>query len=549
MGKKTVTADDFLRSLAELAAEQRRIIETECPGFDLDPAAAAARRAKVLSDDDDAFELFAVTYFPHYVKGAPSAFHLWLYRHLPAVARASEGRRELVAAPRGNAKSTVVSLLFTLWCLIRRLKRFPVILSDTLDQAAVHLQGIKTELEFNPRLAADYPDDVGPGPVWQAYEIVTATGAKVKVGGAGKALRGFRHGAQRPDLVIADDLENDENVKSPEQRGKLEAWLDKTVEPLGPPDGSMDLIWVNTFLHYDAVAMRKSRNPMWRTRVFKAVIRWPDRMDLWERWEGILRNGDPTTAEAEADTFFADNQIEMLAGSEVLWPTVQPLVKLLKIRVRIGDAAFASEYQNAPTDGENQMFGAITFWVSRLSEWVFVGACDPSLGGGPKSDPSAIGVGGFNRVTGILDVVEASIRRRVPSVIIADIEALHRQYKCLKWGVETVQFQAFFARQLVKDSAQRGVAIPMVPIKSTTEKALRIESLEPHVRNGLIRLHPSQGVLLEQLRFYPQHPHDDGPDMLEMLWQMAQSIRSGRVGVRSSGRRAVTASYEGFVHR
>lgn len=541
-GKKNVSADDFLKSLAELAVEQRRLIETECPGFDMDRAASFRRRSKVLSEDADAFKFFCRTYFPHYIKGDSSEFHEWLFEHLPQVALAAEGKRELIAAPRGNAKSTVVTLLFTLWCIICRIKRFPVILSDTFDQAAVHLQGLKSELEFNPRLAVDFPDDVGAGPVWQAAEIVCANGAKVKIGGGGKALRGFRHGAQRPDLVIADDLENDENVQNPDQRNKLEKWIDKTVEPLGPPDGSMDLIWVNTFLHFDAVAMRKSRNPMWRKKVFQAVLQWPDRMDLWEQWEGILRNSDPEIAEALADRFYAEHLAEMLAGARVLWPSVQPLVKLMKIRVRIGDDAFSSEYQNEPIDGDAQMFAKLTFWVSRLIDWVFVGACDPSLGGANKrNDPSAIGVGGFNRQTGILDVVEASIRRRVPSVIMADIEALQREYRCLKWGVETVQFQAFFAEQLVKQSAQRGTPIPMVPIKSTVEKALRIESLEPHIRNGLIRLHPGLAVLLEQLRFYPQHPHDDGPDMLEMLWQMAQSIRSGTGAVRTGGHRAAAA--------
>ncbi len=540
MAKRKTAAADFLAALAELAAQQRRQIETECVGFDLAPAAREERRAKVLGDGPDGFRFFCQTYFPHYIKGRPSLFHDWLFTRLPQLAAQPQGCRELIAAPRGNAKSTVVTLLFTLFCIILRLKRFPVILSDTFDQAAVHLQGMKSELEFNPRLAADFPDDVGVGPVWQAAEIVCVNGAKVKIGGAGKALRGFRHGAQRPDLVIADDLENDENVKNPDQRNKLEQWMDKTVEPLGPPDGSMDLIWVNTFLHYDAVAMRKSRNPLWRKTIFQAVMIWPDRMDLWQHWETILRNNDPDRAEALADEFYSDNQAAMVAGAQVLWPSVQPLVKLMKIRVRIGEAAFSSEYQNDPLDGADQIFGTITFWVNRLPQWVFVGACDPSLGGaGRRNDPSAIGVGGFNRETGVLDVVEASIRRRLPSVIMADIQQLQRDYHCVKWGVETVQFQAFFAEQLVKDSARAGVPIPMVPIKATVEKGLRIESLEPHIRNGLIRLHPGLAVLLDHLRHYPQHPHDDGPDMLEMLWQMAQSIRSGRAIARTGGQRAI----------
>ena len=358
---KRARQEDFLKAIAGVAAEVRRKIETECPGFDTSPEASTRRKKRALGD----FGFFCQTYFPHYVKGQPSSFHEFLWRRLPEIVASNRGERELIAAPRGNAKSTYVTLLFVLWCLLTKRKRFPVILADTFEQAAVHLASLKAEVEVNPRLAADWPDEVGAGPVWQATEVVLKNGGKVKVGGSGKALRGMRHGAQRPDLVICDDLENDENVKNPDQRKKLESWLDKAVEPLGPPDGSMDLIWVNTFLHYDAVALRKSRNPLWRSTIFKAIIREPDRADLWQRWEEVLRNeGEPA-----ADAFYAANEAALLAGSEVLWPSVQPLIKLWKIKVRVGAASFSSEYQNEPIDEEGQLFGNITFWVERRREW------------------------------------------------------------------------------------------------------------------------------------------------------------------------------------
>lgn len=100
---------------------------------------------------------------------------------------------------------------------------------DAFEQAATMLEAIKAELEFNPRLAMDFPQGAGKGRVWQVGTIVTANDAKVQAFGSGKRMRGLRHGPHRPDLVIGDDLENDENVRSPEQRDKLENWLKKTV--------------------------------------------------------------------------------------------------------------------------------------------------------------------------------------------------------------------------------------------------------------------------------------------------------------------------------
>jgi predicted phage terminase large subunit-like protein len=48
-------------------------------------------------------------------------------------------------------------------------------------------------------------------------------------------------------------------------------------------------------------------------------------------------------------------------------------------------------------------------------------------------------------------------------------------------------------------------------------------ALQPHMANGLIRLHPSQHTLIEQLRHFPKADHDDGPDALHMLWMAAAS--------------------------
>ncbi|MGI0444843.1 hypothetical protein [Pseudomonas aeruginosa] len=51
--------------------------------------------------------------------------------------------------------------------------------------------------------------------------------------------------------MIGDDLENDENVRSPEQRDKLENWLEKDRAVLGSADDTMDVIVIiGTILHY-----------------------------------------------------------------------------------------------------------------------------------------------------------------------------------------------------------------------------------------------------------------------------------------------------------
>lgn len=541
-----LTAKAASNDLVAFAAQLRQRIEAEVSGFDPDPAARESRRAAVFklplkaisaaiadafgtgaySEQDIAgFEFFVETYFPHYVRSPhKSELHRYLFARLPEIVASEKSETDAIAAPRGEAKSTLVSQLFVLWCICTGRKHFIVIVMDSIDQAYPMLEAIKAELEFNPRLAMDYPEVCGQGRVWQAAAIVTANDIKVQVAGSGKKLRGLRHGPYRPDLAVLDDIENDEQVRNPDQRDKLQSWLTKTVLPLGGAGAKFDVIYIGTILHYDSVLARTLANKLWRSARFKALLKWPDNMALWDRWEETLRN----EGEQEADAFYEAHQAEMDGGSICSW-AARPLLTLMKIRARDGHDTFDSEYQNDPVAGDNAPFAnAIQFWVNRLSQWIFYGAIDPSLGkAGASRDPSAILVGGMNRETGILDVVEAAIKKRLPDRIIEDAIAFQRQYRCLLWAVETVQFQAFLYSELVKRAAAAGVPFPARAVTPIADKLLRIESLQPHMVNGLIRLHPGQTTLIDQLRHFPKADHDDGPDGLEMLFSIAHSGAGG----------------------
>ncbi|WP_140182235.1 phage terminase large subunit [Providencia stuartii] len=530
---KKVSLKAFKASLQDYITELRQTIEAECLGFDADPEAAEARRSQV-ADVESGYSFFVKTYFPHYVRHpSRSQLHDYLFSRLPAIVASSDAESDAIAAPRGEAKSTLVSQLFTLWCIIRELKKYPVIIMDSIDQAYPMLEAIKAELEYNPRLKNDYPDICGQGRTWQMGTIVTRNNIKVTVAGSGKKLRGLRHGPYRPDLVVLDDIENDEMVRNPEQRDKLHNWLKKTVMPLGEAGGKTDIVYIGTILHYDSVLSRTLNNAMWRTARFKAILQMPANMKLWDEWETLIHNKQIE----EAERFYHENEPAMLEGSIVSW-AARPLLALMKIRARDGHDTFDSEYQNDPVSGEDAIFAnCITFWSNHLADWIFYGACDPSLGKQNKTrDPSALLVGGFNRMTGILDVVEADIKRRLPDRIISDVIDYQREYGCLTWAFESIAFQEFLRTELVKRSAMLGIPVPAIPVIPNSDKALRIESLQPHMVNGLIRLHPTQHTLIDQLRHFPKADHDDGPDALHMLWSLAVS-RAGNTEIHTRPRR------------
>lgn len=525
--KSPLKSKEFMRELAEYAGQLRSLIEAEVEGFSTKPADILSRRQAVL-DPVSGYEYFVNNYFPHYISsGSKSELHEYLFELLPKVAADKESRSEAIAAPRGEAKSTLVTQLYTLWRIVTGQTHYAVIVMDSIDQAYPMLETIKAELEFNPRIAADFPEAVGAGRVWQAGTIVTANSVKVQVAGSGKRLRGMRHGPHRPDLCVLDDIENDEQVQNPDQRNKLQSWVEKTIEPLGGVGKKYDIIYIGTILHYDSVLSRTLKNKFWNGRIFRAVKRWPDRMDLWEEWETIWRN----YGEAAAMAYYREHEAEMLAGAQTSW-AARGILELMKKRAKIGSHSFACEYQNDPASGEDSLFADYMdgdiYFNTLPPDAVMYGAVDPSLGKSSRSrDPSAILVGGYQKSTGILFVEVAKIKRRVPDLIIEDTIKLQKEYRCQVWAVETVQFQEFFKDELVKRSARAGCPVPARGIKPASDKLLRIESLQPHIANGLIKFRQEQRELIEQLRHFPNADHDDGPDALHMLWMLALSGNKG----------------------
>lgn len=518
---------DFLSAIAKKTQSIRLNLEAQSEKWDISQQ-AIDERVKKTFDPVTGFDFFISTYFPHFIRHpSRSQLHEYLFDSLPKVTTSPTSVYMAVAAPRGEAKSTIVSQLYSLYRIITGQSHFIVIVMDSIDQAIPMLEAIKTELDSNPRLASDFPKVTGQGRVWQAKTIVTVNNIKVQAAGAGKKLRGLRHGAYRPDLVILDDIENDQNVQKPEQRDKLSNWMKKTILKLGGAGEKCDVIYIGTILHYDSVLNRVLSSAGWKTRRFKAIVKMPDNMALWDEWEAIyLADKDDDGNSPLADAFYVKNKRAMDAGAKVSWQA-RPIVELMKIRARDGHEAFDSEYQNDPTAGEAAPFSnAIHYWSELPRHVIYLGSLDPSLGKkGKQRDPSALLVGAVDRQTGKLYVTTAAIKKRLPDRIIEDTIALQKENNCQLWAVETVQFQEFLKDELVKRSRERGIAVPAKAVVPNTDKELRIESLQPHMKNGSILLHPEQTTLIDQLRHYPKADHDDGPDALQMLWALAQSYQ------------------------
>ena len=510
-----------------------------------------------------AFDLsyFGRAYLPHYFIRKSPHFHeeldeIWekgVMKDLNPTKEARtisrmKGSRNVTAAPRGHAKSTNFTFKDDLHAILYGYKHYIIILSDSSEQAEGFLEDIKTELEENANIIMDFGSLKGDK-AWRSGVILTSTNIKVEAIGSGKKVRGRRHRNWRPDLIVLDDIENDENVNTPEQRRKLKSWFEKAVSKAG--DTYTDIMYIGTILHYDSLLNNVLQNPRYKAKKYRAVISEAVNTKLWDEWESIYTNLFDEDHEAHARKFYEEHEADMLLGTEVLWEEKLSYYDLMEVKISEGEASFNSELQNDPIDPDNATFNPewFDYYEPELMdftspEFIFVGANDPSLGKNKKSDTSSIINLAVSLKSGYMYVVDASVEKRKPDVIIEDVFEMNRRLKrdCkkgfFKFGVETVQFQYYFKEVMAKKSAEEGEYLPIEEIQSSVNKVLRIESLQPLIKNKYIKFNREHKALLK-LQEFPMGKNDDAPDGLQMAVQTAQNVKGA----------AIKTSYKSIIRR
>ena len=153
-------------------------------------------------------------------------------------------------------KSTIMTLSLPIWAVLGApQKKFVLILTKTQAQAKVHFANLKRELEGNTLLKADLGPFQDDSAEWGQYStVLTKYGARITAASSEQSIRGLRHGEHRPDLIIVDDPEDLQSVKTLEGRDKTYQWLTGEVIPGG--DKGTKIIVVGNLLHEDSVMMR-----------------------------------------------------------------------------------------------------------------------------------------------------------------------------------------------------------------------------------------------------------------------------------------------------
>ena len=164
-------------------------------------------------------------FFPNYVKYEFADFQKKAIRRIIA----HDEWFEVLSWSRELAKSTVTMFIVMNLTLTGR-KKNVILTSNSKDNAVRLLDPYRANLEANGRIMAYYGKQELPGS-WTEDEFTTIGKVSFRALGAGQSPRGSRNEAIRPDVLLVDDFDTDEDTKNPDIIQKRWDWWENALYP------------------------------------------------------------------------------------------------------------------------------------------------------------------------------------------------------------------------------------------------------------------------------------------------------------------------------
>lgn len=230
----------------------------------------------------------------------------------------------VVICPRGFAKTTAVSKIFSLWCLLFELEQSILIISSKgLGENIIG--DIRRELEENRFIKIIWgqvvPSDTkkNESDKWRQNELQLLNGTEIKTLTKGQAVRGHR-----PTLILIDDPEENKDVKNPSIAEEFFQWVWSSLYNALDDGGRM--IVLGTVISSSCFVNRLKNEASQRSFLvfeFPAIIGFD-----WKLWEET-HDFDLCTANAST-----------------LWPERWTLPKLKAKFEKLTEKPFFQEFMN-----------------------------------------------------------------------------------------------------------------------------------------------------------------------------------------------------------
>jgi len=367
-------------------------------------------------------------------------------------------QRVAIAAPRGFGKTTIDTISYPAKKILFREKNFIVPVSATATSAVLQGENLKGELAANVDINALFGSMKSNQ--FSKESWVTASGTMVMPRGAGQQIRGLLHHRFRPDLIICDDLETSEGVRSDEQREKLLDWfLEDVCNSVDRGSKDWKIIVVGTVLHEDSLLVRLLEDPEWSSIQLSICDD-----NLNSNWPDFMSNED-----------------------------VRDLHKSFKDKGKLD--SFYREYRNIPVSTEDATFKQEFFKPYTEPELIASGNAkslinvviiDPAKTVKLHSAESAIVGWGIDRASQRMYVRDVDSGKMYPDELFERTFGMAERLNARVLAYEDTSLHEFITQPLENEKRLRGSSVFLLPLHARGKKENRIAQMVPYYRQGFI---------------------------------------------------------------
>lgn len=398
---------------------------------------------------------------------------------------------EVLSWSRELAKSTIV-MFCVMYLVMTGQKKNVMLASATLDSARKLLAPYLANFEANGRLKAFYGDQENPGD-WTDEHFVLKNGASFTALGAGQAPRGSRNENVRPDILLTDDYDTDQDCRNPVILDKKWEWWEKAFYPTRSVSENTLVLWAGNIIAKDTCVGRAGKMA-----------------DHWDIVNLTDKDGHST------------------------WPEKNTPEKIERIRKSISTKALQGEYYNNPVS-EGKVFKNLPMGrVPALKKFKFIVIYgDPSYSNKKDKSNSFKAVWAVGLYKGVYYIIDGFCARETNANYVdwyyRLLERVGSQTTVYCYQENNTLQDPFFEQVIKPIVREKNAAKPYTlhligDDRKKADKATRIEAhLEPIDREGRwifnedLRDNPHMKELLDQCALFDlslQYPAD-GPDCLE----------------------------------
>lgn len=374
--------------------------------------------------------------------------------------------RIAIAAPRGSGK-TSISMAKAAQASLFRLRQFVAWVSTSHDVATMQTENLKRELIASPEIkkifgsvkmrGASELDESFSKKSWVAYDHTL-----VLPRGCGQQVRGVLFGSARPDLIIVDDLEHPEEIKSDELRLARKTWFwADLMKCTSRFNKSWQIIYIDTLKHEDALLQDLLDSPDWES----------------VRLEICDDNLEPRAPEimSQVEIQSAYDEHERLGMLDVFYREFRNLP------IATANASFQQKYFKYYEDAD--------IANKKLENVVIV---DPAKTTNMHSADSAVVGIGIDTLGNSLYIRDIDAGKKHPDELYGAAIDMCVRLGARVLAVEVTSLNEFISQPFKNELARRGLHwIEFIELKArggtnAASKEQRVRALVPYYRQGLV---------------------------------------------------------------